>query len=261
MGALAGEDFAAGLSDKDVVFDADADLAGHVDAGLDGQNLAGLESALRVRLEERGFVDFQAEAGPRAVAVNPQAALFDHLPGGGIDLREFDTGPDRLDRRGLGLLDDVIDPSVKRRHAAEREASSDIAAIAFVSGPEVDQDAIFLFELSSAGLMMRPGGVRAESDDGLEAVARAELADLKIQHAGQFALGETRLDVRQGLPEGSSGDRGGGPNRGQLALVFDATDRLDDIRRCPEPGLNGLFQLLEVGQRGGPFDGHGPHGF
>ena len=35
MGALAGEDSVAGLGHEDVVFDADAELAGHVDAGFD----------------------------------------------------------------------------------------------------------------------------------------------------------------------------------------------------------------------------------
>ena len=183
MGALAGEDFAAGLGDEDVVLDADAELAGHVDAGLDGEDLACFELAFRFRFEEWGFVDFQAEAMPRAVAVDGQVALVDDLPGGGIDLGELDAGPDRLDCRGLGLLDDVMDLSVLWRHPPEREASGDIAAIALVSGAEVDQDRVLLLELPFAGLMVRPGGVGPEGDDGLEAVARPELADLKIQHA------------------------------------------------------------------------------
>jgi len=247
MGALAGEDFVAGLGDEDVVFDADAQFAGHVDAGLDGEDLAGLERAFGFRLEERGFVDVQAEPVPRAVAVNGQIALLDHLPGGGIDLGEFDAGPDRGDRRGLGLLDDVINSSIKGRHAPERKASGNIAAIAFGSGAEVDQEGVFLFELSVAGLMMRPGRVRAEGDDGLEAVTCPELADLEVQPARTFALGDTRLEVRQGLPERPSGDRRGGFNRGHLALILDAADRLDEIRRRLEPGLDDLFQLLEVG--------------
>ena len=70
MGTLAGEDFVAGVGDEDVVFDTDAKLAGHVDAGLDSEDLAGLELAFTVRLEERDFVDFQTEAMPRAVTVD-----------------------------------------------------------------------------------------------------------------------------------------------------------------------------------------------
>jgi len=241
MGALAGENPVAGLGDEDVVFDANAELAGHVDAGLDGENLAGLERAFGFRLEEWGFVDLQAEAVPRAVAVNGQVALFDGLAGGGIDFSQFDAGFDRCDRRGLGLLDDVIDSSIKGRHATERKASGNIAAIAFVSGAEVDQEGVLLLELSVAGLVMRPGRVRAEGDDGLEAVTCTELTDLKVQHARTFALGNARLNVRQGLPERPGGDRRGGFDGGQLALILDAADRLDEIRRRLEPGLDDLL--------------------
>jgi len=48
MGAVSGEDFAAGFSYEDVVFDSDSELAGHVYAGFDCQDLAGFEPAFGV---------------------------------------------------------------------------------------------------------------------------------------------------------------------------------------------------------------------
>jgi len=109
MWALVGEDFVSGFGYEDVIFDTDTELAGHVYAGLDCDDLAGLELAFAVRLEEGGFVDFQAEAVSRAVAVNRQAGLINHLSGDGIGLCDFHAGPDCFYRCGLGLLYGVID--------------------------------------------------------------------------------------------------------------------------------------------------------
>jgi len=39
VGAVSGQDFVAGFGYEDVVFDSDSELAGHVYAGLDCQNL------------------------------------------------------------------------------------------------------------------------------------------------------------------------------------------------------------------------------
>ena len=157
---------------EDVVFDSHAELTGDVYAGLDCDDLAGFEFAFAVGLEEGGFVDFQAEAVARAVAVNGQVGLVDYLPCGGVDLRYFHAGPYHFYRGGLGLLHHVVDLLVESRHPTDYKASGNIAAIAFVLGAEVDKDGIFFPELSTAGLMMRPGAVGAEGDDGLEAVTR-----------------------------------------------------------------------------------------
>jgi len=162
----------AGFGYEDVVFDSDAELAGDVYAGLDCQNLASFEFAFAIRFEEWVFVDLKAEAVPRAVTVNGQAGLVNHLSCGGIDLGDFHTGLDCFYRGGLGLLYDIVNFFVGSSHTADNEASGNVAAIAFVFGAEVDKDSVFFPELSFAGLMMRPGAVRAEGNNRLEAVAR-----------------------------------------------------------------------------------------
>src|SRR4030042_7116470 len=96
MRALIGEDFTSCFGYEDVVFDADSELAGDVYAGLDCDNLAGLEFTFAVGLEEGGFVYFQAEAVSCAVAVNGQAGLVNPPPCGGVDLSYFHAGLDRF---------------------------------------------------------------------------------------------------------------------------------------------------------------------
>ena len=132
MGTTSGEDFVAGLGDQDVVFYSDAELAGDVYAGFDSDYLAGFEFAFGVGFEERGFVDFQAEAVSGAVAVDGQIGLGDCLASGGVNFGERSAGSDLLYRRGLGLLHNVEDSRVKHTRLADRKAPCNIAAIAFV---------------------------------------------------------------------------------------------------------------------------------
>jgi len=70
MRAVACQDFTAGFGYEDVVLDSHTELAGDIDARLDCDYLARFERALAVGFEEWRFVDFQAEAVARAVAVN-----------------------------------------------------------------------------------------------------------------------------------------------------------------------------------------------
>ena len=146
-------------------------------------------------------MDFQAEAVPGAVAVNGQTVFVDCLAGGGIDTFHLDSGLYLFYHCSLSLFDNIVNFSIKGSRSSDYKASGNIAAVTFIFGAEVNQDGIFLFELSFARLMMRPGAIRAESDYRLETVARPELADLKIEHAGQLAFGYAGFDVRQGLRE------------------------------------------------------------
>ena len=75
---------------------------------------------------------------------------------------------------------------------------------------------------------MRPGGVGTEGDNRLEADLGALSAHLQVEDAGQFALRDSRPDVTHGPLERRRGDGGGGPDRGQLALVLDAPQVLDE---------------------------------
>jgi len=175
-------------------------------------------------------VDFQAEAVSGAVAVNGQIAFVDYLPGGGIHAFHFYPGPYRFYRGGLGLLHDIVNLLIKSGRPADCETSGNIAAIAFIFSPEVNQDGVFLFELSLARLMMRPRGIRAEGNNCREAVRRSEFANLKIKHPGQLAFDYARLDMGQCLFEGAGGYCGGGLDGFNFGIVFDTADGFNNIR-------------------------------
>jgi hypothetical protein len=236
---------------EDVVFYADSELAGDVYAGLYSDYLAGLELTFAVRFQERVFVDFQSEAVTCAVAVNGQAGFVNYLPGGGINFCDFYAGLDYFYRRGLGLFYYVIDLFVEGCHATSHEASRNVAAIAVVSGAEVDKDGVFLFEFSFAGLMVRPRAVRAEGDYRLETVACPEFANLEIKHSGQLALAYAGLDIRQELRQRLCRNSGGGFDFGNLAFVLDAACGFDNSCRRFESGFNGSLQLFKIRHRDG----------
>ena len=148
MRAFACEDLSTALGDEDIVLDADAKLAREVDAGLDRDDLAGLQSAFRFFFEEGDLVDFEAEAVPGAVAVDGQAAFPNCVSGGGIDFDQLGSCFGRSYRGGLCLLYGLIGPAVGGNRLAEGEGSRDIAAVSVESGSEVDQDGIPLAEPS-----------------------------------------------------------------------------------------------------------------
>ena len=261
MGAVAGEYFVSGFGYEDVVFNSHAEFAADVYAGFYRDDLASFKFAFAAGFEEGRFVDFQAEAVTCAVAVDGQIGFGDGLAGRRVNLGEPGAGSDFLYRRGLGLLDDVEDRFEKRGRGANRKTPGNVTAIATVSGAEVNEDVIFLLELSSARLMMGPGGIGTESDDCLEAVARAQLADLKIEHARQLAFADAGLYVRQSLPERLSRYRSSGFDGGNFTFVFDDPRRFDDVRRGSQSRFYGLFQLLELGHRCGFLNGYRSHGF
>jgi len=206
-------------------------------------------------------VDFQAEAVTRAVAVDGQVGFGDSLAGGGVNLGEPGAGSDFLYRRSLGLLDDVEDLLEERSRLANRKTPGNVTAIAPVFGAEVDQDGIFLLELSGARLVMGPGGIGTEGDDCLEAVARAQLADLKIEHARQLAFANAGPYVRQSLPQRLGRYRSSGFDGSNFTFVLNDPPRFDDVRRGSQSRFDSPFQLLELGHRRGVLNGYRSHGF
>ena len=174
----------AGFGDEYIIFEPHSELAGDIYSRFNRQNLAGFEYPFAVRLEERIFVDFQADAVTGAVPVNRQIIFGDYPPGGGVNLNHIGAVFYQTYRGGLGLFDDIENFLIETRRLAETETSGKIAAIAFIFGAKVNQDGIPFFELSFARLMMGTGFVLAEGNYRLEAVFRPELSELEIEHTG-----------------------------------------------------------------------------
>ena len=112
-GALRGEHFAAVFGDVPVVFEADAELAGDVDAGLVGEAHACGEWGGVAADEVGPFVAVHADAVADAVGevfvVGAVAGGGDDVAGGGVDGLALHAGMGCGECGGLGLVDDVED--------------------------------------------------------------------------------------------------------------------------------------------------------
>src|SRR5438046_3116914 len=109
--ALWGEHFAAVFDDVPIVFEADAELAGDVDAGFVGETHAGGERGGVAADQVGPFVAVHADAVTYAVGevfvVGAVAGRGDEIAGGGVDGLALDTGMSCGEGGRLGLVDDV----------------------------------------------------------------------------------------------------------------------------------------------------------
>ena len=111
--ALRGEHPAAVFGEVPIVFEADAELAGDVDAGFVGEAHAGGERCGIAANEVRPLVTVHADAVAEAVVevfvVGAVAGGGDEVAGGGVDGLTLDAGMGGGEGGGLGLVDDVED--------------------------------------------------------------------------------------------------------------------------------------------------------
>ena len=123
----------AAVGDEEVVFDADAAEAGDVDAGLDGDDVAGLENGRGVHgIQTRVFVAAQAHAVAEAVAKKlAVAGAGDVGAGDGVDLVRGLARGERCRGGEVGVKDDRVDVLELGRPGAEGEGPS-----MYVTDPE-----------------------------------------------------------------------------------------------------------------------------
>src|SRR5271170_6713717 len=112
-GALRGEHLAAVFGDVPIVFEADAELAGDVDAGFVGETHARGERG-GVAADEVGplvavHADAVADAVSEVFVVGAVAGGGDDVARGGVDSLALDAGTSGGEGGGLGLMDDVED--------------------------------------------------------------------------------------------------------------------------------------------------------
>jgi len=172
MWANMGQYLVSGVCYENIIFYSHTEFAGDIHARLNSDNLACFEPALAVGLEERHFVYFQTEAMSRPVAINRQTAAANNVPRSGINLLNFGTGLYHFYRGGLCLLYGIISPFKKWRRLAYCKGPCNIAAIAFMPGPEIYQYRVSSPELSLTRLMMGTRSIRAKGNYCLEAVCR-----------------------------------------------------------------------------------------
>ena len=141
MRALRGEEFGAVFRDEEIVFEADAEFAGNVDAGLVAEGHAGLEfgvevPAVHVVANEIGpFVSIEANSVANSVAEvfegGAVSAINDNFAGGGVDVGCGSAWACGLKRGGLCAPDKVEDGEHLVCRFAEDEGAGDVGLVAF----------------------------------------------------------------------------------------------------------------------------------
>ena len=260
--ALRCEHLAAVFGDVPVVFEADAELAGDVDAGFVGETHSECERRGVATDEVGPFVAVHADAVADAVGevfvVGTEAGGGDDVASGCVDGLARYARVSRGKSRGLGLVNDVEDFACLVEFGcgcvAEDEGAGDVGLIAFYCATVVDKDDLAF--ANDLGLQRAVGerGVFADlaaciADDAAAGVSEVdELRELAGSHAGLHGFvggfvdgeGDVVSELHEGefgsgfdaaAAEGDGSSAGGGEGRArvgdavgedELGALFDA---------------------------------------
>src|SRR5579875_148539 len=135
------EDPDPGLADDDEILDADAELAGQIDAGLHRDDGSGLERVLGPERERRRLVDLEADPVPEAVTVVALVAgAVDDVAHGLVDLLAVAAGADLVEPDLLGAEDERVGLAGLRSGLPHGNGARAVRAVAREPGAPVDHD-------------------------------------------------------------------------------------------------------------------------
>jgi hypothetical protein len=289
---LPGEELGAVVGDDHVVFEAEAELVGDVDAGLVGEDHAG-HHLLVVALHEVGPLvhveaDAVADAMVEEVVGGAVAGFDDDLAGGAVDDLHGDAGAGGGERGGLGVEDDFEDGALQVGGLAVDEAAGDVGGVAVDGAAVVDHDHFRFMNGLWLSSSVGDGGVGADVAGGVAADAAAgvglgdEVGEFVVGVAGAAGeidgfvdvegdlVGETeesdfggRLDGAAAGGDGRGGDElecgaggGDGADELELGVLLDADGAGGDadFAEAAAEDVEGAFVFLpEVGNGGVAF--------
>src|SRR5690606_24389032 len=179
------------------VLDADAEPAGQVDAGFDGEAHARHERLLLALDHVGRLVRGDADAVPGAVdEVLAVAGVGDDRAGRPVDVLAGGAGAHGAESGLLGGAYEVVDAALLVGGLPDVHGAGGVGAVAVLQAAEVEDDHVAVGDDAVAGLVVRVGAVGAGGDDG-------------EVHAGvpvpQQQRGEVGGDV--GLPAPGEGHR------------------------------------------------------
>ena len=225
------------------VLDPDADRAGHVDARLDGHDLAGGQRRVRALRQPRALVDLGADAVAEAVAeVLAVAGGGDDLARDGVDLAPAGAGAHRGQRGLLSAEHQLVDLAVARVELAGRVGARAVRGVAVELGAPVDRDQRAGRDRDVARDGVRQRAVLAGGDDRRERRGLgAGLAHRDLEVERDVALGAADQAAAQDLGQRGVGELRRGADLVELAGVLDRAQLLDERRRRrrarrPRPG-------------------------
>src|SRR5579875_2474884 len=210
-------------SHDEYVLDADSALAGQVDARLDGDgNPAGKLTRSAVP-DQRRLVHLEADAVAEAVLeMLAVPGVTDHVPGGGVHVRDVGTRPGGLDAGPLRGRDKLVDLALPACGLAERDGAGHVRVVAAVGGAEVHRDQVAAAQRPVGRGVMRDGAVGPAGHDRVErGPVRAERGHPRIQRRVQRALGHAGPDQREGVGERLGADPARRGEQLELARVLD----------------------------------------
>src|SRR5207249_2560287 len=171
------EQLVAGFDDKDIVFDAHAEiLFGDVDAGLNGNDHAGLESGAMVagvvNVQADGMAEAVDEIGPEGFAMEIFPVRVDVVVGNFLHaLVAFAAKIHaRLELGEGGVLraeNDFIDFTLARGELAiGGKGARDVRGITGVLRTNVKNDDVAIFDFARELVVVERGGIQAGADNG-----------------------------------------------------------------------------------------------
>ncbi len=195
-GGVVVQNLAALLADDHHVFQADAAPIGQVDARLDGDHHAGLQLFTAARRQSRLLMDRNAYTMAQAMAKGVAVSGVDqHLTRSPVNRNPGDTCADGLDagEHGLAYQPVALDEDLVR--FTGNKGPGHVGAVSLVDQAHVDQHQVARLQLTVRGHGVRPGGVGAKGNDGIEArTFCTHLPHGQIQSQGDLALGHARFD-------------------------------------------------------------------
>ena len=168
-----------------------------------------------------------------------QPGLGDRLAAGPVDLAGRHPGLQAGQPGRLGAADQLVQVALALAGPAEHDRAGHVGAVAVDPGPEVERGQVAGAERPVAGVVVGLGGLLPEGDDGVEGRAvGAQPAHGQLQVDRHLPLGHALAQAGQHPLEGLAAEPGRLPHGGQLALVLDLAQLLDQ-RRGRHHGLAG----------------------
>src|SRR5574344_470223 len=242
-----GQDLAPALRDQYEILDTDAELAGQVDAGLHGDQHAGLEDGLLLRGEIRSLVNLKAHAVAERMAEGLAiAGVRDDVAGNLVDPAADGAGTDGGNRGAVRPEDQTVDLLVKRRRPRGNDVPGHIGAEAVQLDAEVDEERFTLVPDGRIRHVVAFGGVRAGAGDRLEGLAIAQLVHDGADDALDGLFGHAGTNPAAGLGPDAVVHRLGGAQAGDLVRRLHGAELREFAGDVHERGVRHRLREADV---------------
>ena len=240
-----------------VVFAAQAEFAGDVDAGLVGEGHAGFEDGSAAADEIGMLVAVEAEAVAKAMGeefvAGAVAGGSDDGTGGIVHGAGKLAGASGVESGVLGLADDFEGALNFLAGFAEDAGAGDIGFVAFHGAAAVNQNDVAFLQFLRLTRAMRQRGGSAQQHQG--AAAKIHFGEARGNESGDFFLRHTFLQSCKDFAIDQAGGFAGEAHEFELLRRFARAARDDDgIGGEKSKGRRGSVKLVIKGERKGFLD-------